>query len=131
MNKSQLKKAKAYSNLGMVITALPLIYFAYQAKSLVGAVFAIAASGLVSALTFYMACNALVPDIKNYVGETFYIPEGDSCKPVTPIQRTDDSEINEYIESYRRCKEAIGKIIGLLAFMALIALIAVVFAIFK
>ncbi len=127
MDKSQLKKAKAYSNLGMVVTALPLFYFAYQAKSLIGAVFALAGSGLVSTLTFYMACNTLVPDIKNYVGETFYIPEGDNCKPVTPTQRTDDPEINEYIESYRRSKEAVSKIIGLIAFITLIAIISWVF----
>lgn len=128
MDKSLLKKAKAYSNLGMVVTALLLIYFAYEAKSLVGGLFAIACSGLVYAVIYYMACNIFVPDIQKHVGETFYLPEGDSFKPETPVQHTNDLELNEYIDSYRRSKEIVGKAIGLMAF---IALIAVVFWAFK
>lgn len=128
MDKSQLKKAEAIANLAMLATALVLLYFAFQAESLVGGVFALASAGLVRALAFCMVCNAFVPDITKYVGETFYIAEGDSSKPVTPVKRTDDPEINEYIESYRRSKEAVGKIIGLIGF---IALIAAVFWIFK
>lgn len=123
-----LKKVKAYSNLGMAVTALPLLYFAYEAKSLLGGFFAIAGAGLVYAVIYYVACNILVPDIQKYVGETFYIQEGDSFKPETPVQRTDDPELDEYIDSYRRAKEAVGKIIGLMAF---VALVAVVFWIFK
>ncbi|MEW5787397.1 MAG: hypothetical protein AB1899_06045 [Pseudomonadota bacterium] len=128
MDKSQLKRAEAIANLAMLATALVLLYFAFQAESLVGGVFALAGSGLVRALTFYMACNTLVPDITKHVGETSYIAEGDSSKPVTPVKRTDGPEINEYIESYRRSKEALGKIIGLIGF---IALIAAAFWIFK
>ncbi len=124
MDKSLLKRAKAYSNFGMIITAIPLLYFAYQAKSLVGGLFAVAGAGLVSAVTYYVACNNLVPDIKNHVGETYYVAEGDSCNPVTPTKRTDDPEINEYIDSYRRAKEAVGKIIGLMLFIALIAIVS-------
>ncbi len=123
MDKSVLKRAKAYSNLGMIITALPLLYFAFQAKSLVGGVFAVAGAGLVSVVTYYVACNNLVPEMKNYLGETYYVAEGDSCNPVTPTKRTDDQEINEYIDSYRRAKEAVGKIIGLILFVALIAIV--------
>lgn len=131
MDKAKLKRAESIARLAMLVTAVVLFYLAYQAESLVGGVFALAGTGTVYALTYYVACNALAPDIEKYVGETFYVQDGEGFEPHTPTGRTDDAEVNERVRTYVKCKEALGKLIGLLAFIVVIAIVFGIFQLFK
>jgi len=124
MDMSLFKKVEMYSRSALAVTAAPLLYWAYVEKSFSGGVIGFLISLAVYFLVYYLACNALVPGIQEYVGETSYVPDGSEHRAVTPVKSTDDPELNEYINSYRGAKEAVGKLIGLIAFVFVIAVVA-------